>query len=128
MTHKITFDNKLSYSTFCLVGLSLQKQLMPINSDHEKRLTVHYIKTVCKTSLTGPRTISNRPGLFETWLTLTNVKYHGNLKVLINLKQRLALTRVRATGPRMLLTYLMTGSQSFELLSLALPLRPISVA
>ena len=36
--------------------------------------------------------ITTWPGLLETWSTLTNVKYHENLKVLINLNQLLALT------------------------------------
>ena len=40
-----------------------------------------------------------RPGLLEAWLALTSVKYHGNLQVLTPLKQRLALTRFRTTGP-----------------------------
>ena len=44
-------------------------------------------------------TISTRPGLLEAWLVLTSVKYHGNLYNLIPLNQRLALTRLRATGP-----------------------------
>ena len=35
----------------------------------------------------------------EAWLVLTSVKYHGNLYILIPLNQRLALTRLRATGP-----------------------------
>ena len=39
------------------------------------------------------------PGLLEAWLVLTSVKYHGNLYILISLNQRLALTRLRATGP-----------------------------
>ena len=39
------------------------------------------------------------PGLLEAWLALTSVKYHGNLEVLIPLNQRLALTRLRTTGP-----------------------------
>ena len=39
------------------------------------------------------------PGLLEAWLALTSVKYHGNLYILIPLNQRLALTRLRATGP-----------------------------
>ena len=39
------------------------------------------------------------PGLLEAWLLLTSVKYHGNLYILIPLNQRLALTRLRATGP-----------------------------
>ena len=43
------------------------------------------------------------PGLLEAWLVLTSVKYHGNLYILIPLNQRLALTRLRATGPRQLL-------------------------
>ena len=43
-----------------------------------------------------------RPGLLEAWLVLTSVKYHGNLYILIPLNQRLALTRLRATGPRMI--------------------------
>ena len=43
-----------------------------------------------------------RPGLLEACLTQTSVKYHGNLKVLIPLNQRLALTRHRTTGPRAL--------------------------
>ena len=41
------------------------------------------------------------PGLLKAWLVLTSVKYHGNLYILIPLNQRLALTRLRATGPRM---------------------------
>ena len=40
-----------------------------------------------------------RPGLLKAWLVLTSVKYHGNLHILIPLNQRLALTRLRATGP-----------------------------
>ena len=43
--------------------------------------------------------LSPRPGLLEAWLVLTSVKYHGNLYILIPLSQRLALTRLRATGP-----------------------------
>ena len=43
--------------------------------------------------------IVTRPGLLEAWLVLTSVKYHGNLYILIPLNQRLALTRLRATGP-----------------------------
>ena len=39
------------------------------------------------------------PGLLEAWLVLTSVKYHGNLYILIPLNQRLALTRLQATGP-----------------------------
>ena len=43
-----------------------------------------------------------RPGLLKAWLVLTSVKYHGNLYILILLilNQQLALTRLRATGPR----------------------------
>ena len=44
-------------------------------------------------------TITTWPGLLEAWLVLTSVKYHGNLYNLIPLNQRLALTRLRATGP-----------------------------
>ena len=43
--------------------------------------------------------ITTWPGLLEAWLVLTSVKYHGNLYILIPLNQRLALTRLRATGP-----------------------------
>ena len=43
--------------------------------------------------------IATWPGLLEAWLVLTSVKYHGNLYILIPLNQRLALTRLRATGP-----------------------------
>ena len=46
--------------------------------------------------------LTTRPGLLEAWLVLTSVKYHGNLYILIPLNQRLALTRLRATGPRCL--------------------------
>ena len=42
-----------------------------------------------------------RPGLLEAWLVLTSDKYHGNIYILIPLNQRLALTRLRATGPRL---------------------------
>ena len=45
--------------------------------------------------------LKTRPGLLEAWLVLTSVKYHGNLYILIPLNQRLALTRLRATGPRL---------------------------
>ena len=38
-------------------------------------------------------------GLLEAWFELTSVKYYGNLYNLIPLNQRLALTRLRATGP-----------------------------
>ena len=41
----------------------------------------------------------SRPGLLKAWLVLTSVKYHGNRYILILLNQRLALTRLRATGP-----------------------------
>ena len=44
--------------------------------------------------------LTTRPGLLEEWLALTSVKYHGNLWVLTTLNQRLALTRLRKTGPR----------------------------
>ena len=44
--------------------------------------------------------LAYRPGLFDAWLVLTSVKYHGNLYILIPLNQRLALTKLRATGPR----------------------------
>ena len=40
------------------------------------------------------------PGLLEAWLVLTSVKYHGNLYILVPLNQRLAPTRLRATGPK----------------------------
>ena len=43
-----------------------------------------------------------RPGQLEAWLVLTSVKYQRNLYILIPLNQRLALTRLRATGPRMI--------------------------
>ena len=45
--------------------------------------------------------IETRPGLLEAWLVLTSVKYHGNLYILIPLNHWLALTRLRATGPRL---------------------------
>ena len=55
----------------------------------------------------------SRPGLLEAWLVLTSVKYHGNLYILIPLNQRLALTRLRATGPRwiVLSNVLTTGAR-----------------
>ena len=43
--------------------------------------------------------VAHWPGLLEAWLVLTSFKYHGNLYILIPLNQRLALTRLRATGP-----------------------------
>ena len=43
--------------------------------------------------------IATWPGLLEAWLVLTSVTYQGNLYILIPLNQRLALTRLRATGP-----------------------------
>ena len=46
--------------------------------------------------------LASWPGLLEAWLVLTSVKYHGNLYILIPLNQRLALTRLRATGPWLL--------------------------
>ena len=45
------------------------------------------------------KSLSALPGLLEAWLVLTSVKCHGNLYILIPLNQRLALTRLRATGP-----------------------------
>ena len=50
-------------------------------------------------SLDYSRKLTSWPGLLEAWLVLTSVKYHGNLYILIPLNQRLALTRLRATGP-----------------------------
>ena len=47
----------------------------------------------------SPKDAPSWPGLLEAWLALTSVKYHGNLLVLIPLNQRLALTRLRTTGP-----------------------------
>ena len=38
--------------------------------------------------------------MLEAWLVLTSVKYHRNLYILTPLNQRLAPTRLRATGPR----------------------------
>ena len=43
--------------------------------------------------------------MLEAWLVLTSVKYHGNLYILIPLNQWLALTRLRATGPRWIEIY-----------------------
>ena len=57
-----------------------------------------------------------RPGLLKAWLVLTSVKYHGNLHILIPLNQRLALTRLRATGPRLLDLVLEDGNDSTEAL------------
>ena len=50
------------------------------------------------------------PGLLDAWLALTSVEYRGNLLVLTptvnqRLDQRLPQTRLRATGPWMLLTW-----------------------
>ena len=52
--------------------------------------------------LRRPDALNVWPGLLEAWLVLTSVKYHGNLYILIPLNQRLALTRLRATGPWLL--------------------------
>ena len=69
-----------------------------------------YILSPCSLFITAennsfPSVISTNlttwPGLLEAWLALTSVKYHGNLLVLIPLNQRLALTELRATGPRL---------------------------
>ena len=43
---------------------------------------------------------TTRPGLLEAWSVLTSVKNHGTLYILIPLNQRLVLTKLRATGPR----------------------------
>ena len=40
-----------------------------------------------------------RAELFETWLALTSVKYHGNLLIVILLNPWLAVTMLRTTGP-----------------------------
>ena len=56
-----------------------------------------YARTSLQEWATDP--LQFRPGLLEAWLVLTSVKYHGNLYILIPLNQRLALTRLRATGP-----------------------------
>ena len=37
--------------------------------------------------------------LFEAWLALTSIKYHGNLLILMQLNRWLALTMLRTTGP-----------------------------
>ena len=59
---------------------------------------------VCKTwtpgSWTTPMDLQSWPGLLEAWLVLTSVKYHGNVYILIPLYQRLAPTRLQATGRR----------------------------
>ena len=52
--------------------------------------------------LRRPDALNVWPGLLKAWLVLTSVKYHGNLYILIPLNQRLALTRLRATGPWLL--------------------------
>ena len=54
----------------------------------------------CRSRATSRDMLVTRPGLLEAWLVLTSVKYHGNLYILIPVNQRLALTRLRATGPR----------------------------
>ena len=41
-----------------------------------------------------------RAELLEAWLELTSVKYHDNLLILMLLNKWLALTMLRATGPR----------------------------
>ena len=59
-----------------------------------------------KTGFSGPkrswdfRETDPRPGLLEAWLVLTSVSYHRNVLVSIPLNQWLALTILRATGPR----------------------------
>ena len=62
------------------------------------------------------------PGLLEAWLVLTSVKYHGNLYILIPLNQRLALTRLRATGPLLLSSLLMSGGRPNQINSKHSPL------
>ena len=57
-----------------------------------------------------------RPGLLEAWLVLTSVKYHGNLYILIPLNQRLALTRLRATGPRSIKESLISSTDLTQLM------------
>ena len=62
----------------------------------------------------------NRPGLLEAWLVLTSVKYHGNLYILIPLNQRLALTRLRATGPWSVNSVLTSSHHHLSLVACAL--------
>ena len=57
--------------------------------------------------------LMTRPGLLEAWLVLTSVKYHGNLYILIPLNQRLALTRLRETGPRAIASKLLLGKNNY---------------
>ena len=68
---------------------------IPMNDED---ILVSYDVTALFTDVPLSETINIRPGLLEAWLVLTSVKYHGNLYILIPLNQRLALTRLRATG------------------------------
>ena len=65
-------------------------------------VVIFTVKVSCVTSVDGigfGLGLLTWPGLLEAWLVLTNVKYHGNLYILIPLNKRLPLTRLRATGP-----------------------------
>ena len=66
-------------------------------------------RTVAMLLVVSPTSFANVPaGLLEAWLVLTSVKYHGNLYILKPLNQRLALTRLRETGPRSLASYVVS--------------------
>ena len=68
-----------------------------IDTGHDTLMLPYPVIKLTKPHVT--RYLSFWPGLLEAWLVLTSVKYHGNLYILKPLNQRLALTRLRATGP-----------------------------
>ena len=87
------FQNSAIYSAIQLTDVSTTCTVV-----------IFRVKVSCVTSVDGigfGLGLLTWPGLLEAWLVLTSVKYHGNLYILIPLNQRLALTRLRATGPCM---------------------------
>ena len=65
----------------------------------------HYFSQMCEIVCEKPNenfTCNSHAFHIISSSSVTSVKYHGNLYILISLNQRLVLTRLRATGPRSL--------------------------
>ena len=82
----------------CLLCM-LSMQCISYSSGLKTQLVLEMFSKCAQFKRQKTESLAIWPGLLEAWLVLTSVKYHGNLYILIPLNQRLALTRLRATGP-----------------------------
>ena len=109
--HICKYSNTRDLTSLNVVTLALKKEKSLVQRRHSHRICYKtqsnflqlYLHQLIYDFLNkSVYVLITRPGLLEAWLMLTSVKYHGSLYILIPLNQRLALTRLRATGPRSL--------------------------